>query len=205
MLGLRCCVRALSSCSEQGLLSRCTHWGASPAAEHRLQSTGSVVVADGLSCPEACGIFLEQGSNLYPLHWQADSEPLNHQGSPLINFKFHIYQCVLMNTSASSVTITVSGRNGPWDPAPFFTLLRCLVYPYIPNDWGSQVAQWYRICLLMQDMRVPSLGQKDPLKKETATHNSTLAWIITWTEEPGSSPWSRKESDTTEHARVPND
>ena len=157
------------------------------------------------SCSAARRIFLEQGSNLYPLHWQADSEPLNHQGSPLINFKFHIYQCVLMNTSASSVTITVSGRNGPWDPAPFFTLLRCLVYPYIPNDWGSQVAQWYRICLLMQDMRVPSLGQKDPLKKETATHNSTLAWIITWTEEPGSSPWSRKESDTTEHARVPND
>ena len=57
----------------------------------------------------------------------------------------------------------------------------------------------------MQDMRVPSLGQEDPLKKETATHTSILAWIIAWTEEHGSSPWSRKELDTTEHARVPND
>ena len=33
----------------------------------------SVVVALGLSCPTACGIFLDQGLNLCPLHWQADS------------------------------------------------------------------------------------------------------------------------------------
>ena len=30
-----------------------------------------------------------------------------------------------------------------------------------------------------------SLGQKDPLEKEMATHSSTLAWKIPWTEEPG--------------------
>ena len=29
------------------------------------------------------------------------------------------------------------------------------------------------------------LGQKDPLKKETATHSSIHAWKIPWTEEPG--------------------
>ena len=34
---------------------------------------GSVVVVHGLSCPVACGIFLDQGLNLWPLHWQADS------------------------------------------------------------------------------------------------------------------------------------
>ena len=38
-----------------------------------LQSTGSVVVAHGRSCSVACGIFPDQGSNLCPLHWQADS------------------------------------------------------------------------------------------------------------------------------------
>ena len=38
-----------------------------------LQSAVSVVVAHGLSCSVACGIFLDQGSNLCPLHWQADS------------------------------------------------------------------------------------------------------------------------------------
>ena len=34
---------------------------------------GSVIVAHGLSCSVACGIFPDQGSNLCPLHWQADS------------------------------------------------------------------------------------------------------------------------------------
>ena len=52
-----------------------------------LQSTGSrragsVVVAHGLSCSMACGIFSDQGSNPCPLHWHADSQPLRHQGSP---------------------------------------------------------------------------------------------------------------------------
>ena len=47
------------------------------------QSAGSAVVAHGLSCSVACGILLDQGSNPCPLHWQADSQPLRHQGSPL--------------------------------------------------------------------------------------------------------------------------
>ena len=29
-----------------------------------------------------CGIFLDQGSNPCPLHWQTGSYPLHHQGSP---------------------------------------------------------------------------------------------------------------------------
>ena len=32
---------------------------------------------------------------------------------------------------------------------------------------------------------VQSLGQEEPLEKELATHFSTLAWRIPWTEEPG--------------------
>ena len=36
----------------------------------------------GLSCPVACGIFPEQGSNPCLLDWQVDSLPLSHQGSP---------------------------------------------------------------------------------------------------------------------------
>ena len=39
--------------------------------------------------------------------------------------------------------------------------------------------------LVMQEMRVRSLGQEDPLEKEIATHSSILAWEILWTEEPG--------------------
>ena len=37
----------------------------------------------------------------------------------------------------------------------------------------------------MQETRVQSLGQEDPLEKEMATHSSTLAWRIPWMEEPG--------------------
>ena len=33
----------------------------------------SVVGVHGLSSPEACGIFLDQGLNLCPLHWRVDS------------------------------------------------------------------------------------------------------------------------------------
>ena len=41
-------------------------------------------------------------------------------------------------------------------------------------------------------------GQEDPLEKEMATHSSTLAWKIPQMEEPGYSPWGRKELDTNE-------
>ena len=65
-----------------------------------LQSTGSrcagsVVVAHGPSCSVACEIFPDQGSNPCPLHWQADSQPLRHQGSPTVSFK----ACVSLFTS----------------------------------------------------------------------------------------------------------
>ena len=39
--------------------------------------------------------------------------------------------------------------------------------------------------LLMQEAHVQSLGWEDPLEKEMATHSSTVAWKIPWTEEPG--------------------
>ena len=50
---------------------------------------GSVVVAQGPSCSVACGIFPDQGSNPCPLHRQADSQPLRHQGSP--TWLFYLY------------------------------------------------------------------------------------------------------------------
>ena len=67
MLGLRCCSRAFSSCQVRG---------------YSVASSGSETVLQGLSCARACEIFPDQGSNLCPLCWQTDSEPLDHQGSP---------------------------------------------------------------------------------------------------------------------------
>ena len=46
---------------------------------------GSVVVAHGPSRSAACGIFLDRGTNPCPLHWQVDSQPLRHQGSPRVH------------------------------------------------------------------------------------------------------------------------
>ena len=105
-LGLHCCAWAFFSCIRAPLLSSCdvqasycsgfsscrarapgsqasvvaAHWCDIVARplEHRPSSCGT-----GLSCSEACGIFLDQRSNLCLLHWQADSLPLTHPGSPL--------------------------------------------------------------------------------------------------------------------------
>ena len=87
VLGLRFCARAFSSCGN-GVHSSSRCAGLSPSRPLLLQSTGSrragsAAVAHGPSCSAACGIFPDQGSNSCPLHWQADSQPLRHQGSPI--------------------------------------------------------------------------------------------------------------------------
>ena len=55
------------------------------------------------------------------------------------------------------------------------------------------MAQTVKNLPAIQESQVRSLGQEDPLEKEMATHSSTLAWRILWTEEPG----GIAESDTT--------
>ena len=50
---------------------------------------------------------------------------------------------------------------------------------------ASLVAQMVKRPPAMYETQVPSLGWEDPLEKEMATHSSTLAWKIPWTEEPG--------------------
>ena len=86
-LGLRFCVRAFSSCGERGPLFITVRGpltiAASPVGSTSSRRAGSVIVAHGPSCSVACGIFSDQGSNPCPLRWQADSQPLCHQGSPI--------------------------------------------------------------------------------------------------------------------------
>ena len=50
---------------------------------------------------------------------------------------------------------------------------------------SSLVTQTIKHLPAMRETWVRSLGQEDPLEKEMATHSSTLAWKIPWTEEPG--------------------
>ena len=58
----------------------------------------------------------------------------------------------------------------------------------IQNNKGRKVVSWLRIHLLlweMQETRIPSLGQEDPLEEQMAPYSTMLAWRIPWTEEPG--------------------
>ena len=96
----------------------------------------------------------------------------------------------------------------------------------ISQKGTSLVVQWLRICLLMKEIWVRSLVREDlpclratkpvclnswalelqlrkpsnhnDLKKEMATHSSTLAWRIPWTEKPGGPQFKgSQESDKT--------
>ena len=64
----------------------------------------------------------------------------------------------------------------------------------------SLVAQTVKRLSTMQETWVRSLGWEDCLKKEMATHSSTLASKIPWTEELGAGyyPWGPKESGRME-------
>ena len=77
---------------------------ASIAETPRLASAGSVVVACGLSCFETCRISQDQGSNPCPLHWQADSHPLDHQGSLVLRL---LTDPLKLPPSDPSVTVCV--------------------------------------------------------------------------------------------------
>ena len=93
------------------------------------QSAGSVVVVHGLSCSQACGIFPDQGSNPCPLHRQANSYPLSHQGSPSNLFS--------LNTLISFIYLTVSG-------------LSCYMWAQLPcGTWGLSSLTRDRTCVLL--------------------------------------------------------
>ena len=80
----RCAGFSLAAEAGAALIAVCASHcgGVSCCGARALGRTASVFVAHRLSSSVACGIFLDQGLNLYLLHWQADSSPLSHQGSP---------------------------------------------------------------------------------------------------------------------------
>ena len=57
-------------------------------------------------------------------------------------------------------------------------------YNVIVHFRASLVAQTVKCLPTMRETWVQSLGWEDPLENEMATHSSTLAWKIPWTEEP---------------------
>ena len=78
-------------------------------------------MAPGLSCPVACGIFPDQRWNLCPLHWQADSYPLDHQGSlPIFVFNVVCLLVILVQAVSPLALLTFVlevlcwGQGGGW-------------------------------------------------------------------------------------------
>ena len=83
--------------------------------------------------------------------------------------------------------LTVCNPTGPTEPARLlclFNLLYFWIFVLIIHR-ASLVAQMVKNLPAMQETLVWSLGWEDPLKKGMATHSSTLAWRIPWTEQPG--------------------
>ena len=57
--------------------------------------------------------------------------------------------------------------------------------PSFHGHRASLVLQMAKNLLATWETWIRSVGREDPLEKEMATHSSTLAWKIPWTEEPG--------------------
>ena len=70
------------------------------------------------------------------------------------------------------------------------SLEKGLGYP-LQYSWASLVAQMVKNPPAMQEIRVQSLGRKDPLEESVATHSNILAWRIPWAKKPGGLPSMR--------------
>ena len=137
--------------------SRCA--GLSLSRPLLLRSTGSrragsAVVAHGPSRSVACGIFPDQGSNPCPLHWQADSQPLHHQGSPnnlfLICIYYFLYLFSLLFFGCSGSQLWCTGsllRRAGFSlvPAHGFSLSSCGTWA--PGRMGSVVCGTWALSL----------------------------------------------------------
>ena len=79
---------------------------------------------------------------------------------------------------------------------------RCYLYVIYKKSSGKEGHPWSAVVKHLpakQETGIQSLGWEDPLDEGMATHSSTLAWRILWTEEPGGlQSTGSQESDTTE-------
>ena len=134
--------------------------------------SGSAVVAHGPSRSAACGILPDQGSNPCPRHWQADSQPLRHQGSPhvpLLIVKYQYSPAQYLGTWSDSPTPD-SFRCHPrpsLGPRLGRSCLPSTSFPLVPP--GSHSASWECGCLLIGRFLLPHhtsvMRRKERLKK----------------------------------------
>ena len=86
-------------------------------------------------------------------------------------------------SSKNLQTINAGEGMEKWDPPTL--LVGVLIGAATVENSMELVAQVVKNLPTIQVTQVWSLGQEDPMEKETATHSSILAWRIPWMEEPG--------------------
>ena len=97
----------------------------------------------------------------------------------------YLFNLCISDSVGKLITFLSSFLIRPWDltaeesntygtHGSFSNFYLCLKY------WNraSLVAQWWRICLPMQEVQVQSLDQEDSLEKEMVAHSSVLSWKI---------------------------
>ena len=98
---------------------------------------------------------------------------MRHEGS-----KNPVFKCIQPLTSTVTIFLGLSFL--------FWRIGRRIVSVTLKNDlMNDMMAQMIKNLPAVQETRLQSLGQEDPLEKEMATNSSILAWKIPWTEEPG--------------------
>ena len=147
MLGLRCCARAFSSCGEQGLLF--------VAAGGFFIAEASLVVEHGLQQLWCLGFAVPPQWNLprpgiepVSLHWQVDSYPLHHQGSPVLSILYS-WRCFL-----------IRGQNDPWTLLLLmiigFRVGHSVLWKELWGKWSPCSIDW-NTCVL-EGMKIFTLG-----------------------------------------------
>ncbi|KAJ8796197.1 hypothetical protein J1605_018139 [Eschrichtius robustus] len=111
----------------------------------------SVVVAHGPSCSMACGIFPDQGSNPCPPHWQADSQPPRHQGSPINIFEQRHLETLL-------VKLTGLCGVSQWQEQSSETYL-------VPGPVGGQPGLTAKTCLCSRAQWAAHAGLEEELRQ----------------------------------------
>ena len=84
------------------------------------------------------------------------------------------------------------GKRLPYNLRVMWRWKQLNIRPFSPSNWKRLLVRWTSLVVqtvkglsTMRETRVQSLGWEDPLEKKMATHSSTIAWKIPWTEEPG--------------------
>ena len=121
-------------------------------------------------CSAACGIFPDQGSKPCPLHWQADSQPLRHQGSPR--------QLILSVRQEPTLR--------PWEGSPFlqqkslitkrlYWISTFKIYQFSWHFWVVMLPRNW-VCLLVsvepKDTTEPKMGRRKDLLLAASKENT---------------------------------